>query len=354
MHESLEYENIIPELQALQFIQQSQLGQIDAEGNQVAMDDPAGIIQNAEQFERSGVGSDVEHMLYLLNIIGNAKILATGIGKGNPKLIYFYDSGNGFRVIDTTKIFNYDPSNLLKLIKIKETEADVIKSYVRNPETTPYQIFTSLDFLIGQPLSSAEELICSNWKTGLLKTSAPVIEQPEEVTEEEIPQEEVVEDPNQEQEMAAAEAESPVDESALFWHEAENIPNNGANLSSENIESKTLQSREKIIDSKEKNGENVEDERKKLIQDSINEAKTPVDIAFSGETGLIIRNLLTQISTGKQELDYIAAKISESAVIKNLLYKYDRELKKINPDKNIISNLKLKLKSEINKYKKNK
>ena len=94
----------------------------------------------------------------------------------------------------------------------------------------------------------------------------------------------------------------------------------------------------------------------KQIQESakiIHEALSICDLAFSSEVGKIAEYLITGQSTGNQEVDYIATKIKDSAVIKNIIFKYDRELQKINPDRTVISNLKLKLKSEINKIKKN-
>ena len=46
----------------------------------------------------------------------------------------------------------------------------------------------------------------------------------------------------------------------------------------------------------------------------------------------------------------IAQKLKESAMIRNLLFKFNKELSKNNPDKDTIKYLKNKIRKEINNY----
>ena len=406
INESFEYENLKKINLALSFLQQTQYGRVSLNGELLDASDPAGITQSAEEFEQSMIGTEIEHALYLSYAIQPGYFLVLGIGGSEePHIVYFFDEKQKVKAVDPKFGNLYDPSKAGQPFISKDNMTQIIKLYTKNIEG-PYQVFNNIDFLIGQPISLYQDLIIQNWENGLLDIPSPLAAQEEIITQqqmEELPQEQV--QPVQENMLFWNEAlDSP-------------IPNNGANISTTTQEDKNKEIREKIIQNKtgqindkisnisdqiEDRKENItsiknqinpstsdqakiaadrrlrvldnqnqtltakkqdlEDEKKelndqkqKLLNSSvIYEAKTPVELAISGNVGAIFNYLLSGTSTGDPEQDYIAERIKDSAVIKNILYKYDRELNKINPDNATIATLKLKLKSEINKYKKNK
>ena len=92
-------------------------------------------------------------------------------------------------------------------------------------------------------------------------------------------------------------------------------------------------------------------------EEILTEAKYPTvrDLAFGGETGKIIDVVINNTDyPANPEYKQIASKLKRSTVFKNLLFKYKRELDRVNPSRETLTGLKFKIKSEITKCKKNK
>ena len=275
----------------------------------------------------------------------------------------------------------------------------VVREYKKFTEDT-YQVFSSIDFLVGQPISMFQELITKNWKNGELDTPEPVFEEETETVQEAMnpaqpttSTKETVQNSNMQAREKAFDNQIETKENQID-NARENINSmkqTNANLRDNmqaatdeagknnlkaaiqaqtnritraNVQVDRLEKQKRDLEKQKSNTLQQYEQRAKLaaeadnkqIQESakiIHEALSICDLAFSGEVGKIAEYLITGQSTGNQEVDYIATKIKDSAVIKNIIFKYDRELQTINPDRTVISNLKLKLKSEINKIKKN-
>lgn len=413
--ESLEYDNLQKLMQALDFISTTQYGRITINGEQTDEQNPAGITQSAEEFEQSLIGTEIEYALYYSYTLGPGYFIITGItGEEEPHIAYFYEENNKFKVIDPQYGELYDPKYVGKNYVIKDKFEQVVKLYTKNTVDF-YQVFENIDFLIGQPISLFQDLIVQNWSNGLLELPSPLDLQAEEETstveqseveQEQIPKEQVAPEQIVQENMLfwheAAEDSS--------------IPNNNASITKTNLANDNLEAKEDVIENKkaglnqniervkeqinqiDENIENINNqlenntnpasgvaakarikslEKQKALlnkkiqdyekqdssltkdkkeladqQESIQEAKSPVELAFSGRVGAIYNYIVTGQSTGDPNEDYLANKAKDSAVIKNILYKYDRELNKVNPDSAVISSLKLRLKSELNKFKK--
>ena len=429
MHESLEYDNLQKILQASEFLSQAQYGRVTINGEVTDVENPAGITQSADEFEQSCVGTEIEQALYLAKVIAPGYFLVLGVtGEDEPHVAYFYEEGDKIKIVDPKLGEVYDPRQAGKPFVSKDNMKQVIRIYTKDSQDY-YQVFDNLDFLIGQPISLFQDLVIQHWHNGLLDLPSPMdVAEQEAAAEEQMQQEELAaekqvdpnmqqlpQNPNQVPEQLVQQ-QVPVQE-AMFWHEMENIPNNGANISGLNTANNNIEAKEnaleKKIDKDEKSIENIKQqitEREENInsikaqletiidhnskaagerrikqlqrqiqvlnkkkedieqkvktsreqksdltnESTINEAMTPVEFALSGSAGKIFNYLLTGTSTGDKELDYVANKMKDSAVVKNILFKYDRELNKVQPNKDELAALKLKLKTQINKFKKNK
>lgn len=405
IRESLEYDNLQKIFRAVNFIQSNtDYGRLTINGEQVDANDPAGITQSAEEFKNSQIGTEIEHALFFNSEIQEGYFIVSGIRGEQQHIAYFFEENPKIKIVDPYLIENFLPKYESQGFISKDNENQVVNLY-KKYFPGEYQVFKNLDFIVGQPISLLEDLIIQNWNLGLLDRKQPEIQQ--------VPTTDI--------------EEEPVQENFMFWHEADMnresgeggespIPNNGANLSSADLEKRNLEARENVfknkmeqledqianikvqIDERNENIQNIKTQMEnnpnpatrlaaenrikqirrqiQTLQDKIKgleetssrirkdmeelkestdllEAKTPVEVALSGSTGAIFNYLLTGTSTGNIQDDYLAERLKESAVIRNILFKYDRELKKVNPDKEIVSTLKLKLKSEINKFKKN-
>jgi len=94
-----------------------------------------------------------------------------------------------------------------------------------------------------------------------------------------------------------------------------------------------------------------------LESEILNEAKYPTvrELAFGGETGKILDVVVNGTSyPSNPEYKIIASKLTKSTVFKNLLFKYKRELDRVNPDRKVLTGIKFKIKTEITKCKKTK
>lgn len=427
--ESLEYDNLQKIIAAVSFIQsETDYGRLTINGEQVDASDPAGIIQSVDEFMESRIGTELEHAFYFNANIQPGHFIVVGIRGENPHVGYCFEEGEKIKIVDPFLIETFLPKYANQGFISKDNINQVVNLYKKHIPGY-YEVFDNLDFLIGQPISLFEDLIIQNWDSSLLGRPCPIQEQPQE-TEETFDDSELA---MSDEEVARVnepfkenEPNGQMQESMLFWTEAEQpeapIPNNGANITTADlqkrnaeaktdvIENKLKQLEEQIADLKEQIAErneniqninmqleNTTNESNKLagknriqqikrqiqtIQQKIDrlenqaselrntkesitkdseqnesviirEAKTPMELALSGSVGSIFNYLLNGVSTGNPSDDYVAEKLKESPIIRNLLFKYDRELQKVNPNKDIISSLKLKLKSEINKFKKN-
>lgn len=398
--ESLEYDNKMKIAQAIEFIKNTRQGRITADGSVTNEEDPEGITQSAEEFANSKIGTEIEHALYFNSKLGDGWFIMLGVtGTEEPHIAYFYKEGDIFRVVDPVLGEMYDKRFSGNVSPLFKSFDSVVREYKKFTEDT-YQVFSNIDFLVGQPISMFQELITKNWKNGELDTPEPVFEEETETVQEAMnpaqpttSTKETVQNSNMQAREKAFDNQIETKENQID-NARENINNmkqTNANLRDNmqaatdeagknnlkaaiqaqtnritraNVQVDRLEKQKRDLEKQKSNTLQQYEQRAKLaaeadnkqIQESakiIHEALSICDLAFSGEVGKIAEYLITGQSTGNQEVDYIATKIKDSAIIKNIIFKYDRELQKINPDRTVISNLKLKLKSEINKIKKN-
>lgn len=398
--ESLEYDNKMKIAQAVEFIKNTRQGRITADGSATNEEDPEGVTQSAEEFANSKIGTEIEHALYFNSKLGDGWFIMLGVtGTEEPHVAYFYKEGDIFRVVDPVLGEMYDKRFSGNVSPLFKSFDSVVREYKKFTEDT-YQVFSSIDFLVGQPISMFQELITKNWKNGELDTPEPVYEEEIETVQEAMnpaqpttSTKETVQNSNMQAREKAFNNQIETKENQID-NARENINSmkqTNANLRDNmqaatdeagknnlkaaiqaqtnritraNVQVDRLEKQKRDLEKQKSNTLQQYEQRAKLaaeadnkqIQESakiIHEALSICDLAFSGEVGKIAEYLITGQSTGNQEVDYIATKIKDSAIIKNIIFKYDRELQKINPDRNVISNLKLKLKSEINKIKKN-
>lgn len=398
--ESLEYDNRMKIAQAVEFIKNTRQGRITADGSVTNEEDPEGVTQSAEEFANSKIGTEIEHALYFNSQLGDGWFIMLGVtGTEEPHIAYFYKEGDVFRVVDPVLGEMYDKRFSGNVSPLFKSFDSVVREYKKFTEDT-YQVFSNIDFLVGQPISMFQELITKNWKNGELDTPEPVFEEETETVQEAMnpaqpttSTKETVQNSNMQAREKAFDNQIETKENQID-NARENINSmkqTNANLRDNmqaatdeagknnlkaaiqaqtnritraNVQVDRLEKQKRDLEKQKSNTLQQYEQRAKLaaeadnkqIQESakiIHEALSICDLAFSGEVGKIAEYLITGQSTGNQEVDYIATKIKDSAIIKNIIFKYDRELQKINPDRNVISNLKLKLKSEINKIKKN-
>lgn len=398
--ESLEYDNKMKIAQAVEFIKNTRQGRITADGSVTNEEDPEGVTQSAEEFANSKIGTEIEHALYFNSQLGDGWFIMLGVtGTEEPHIAYFYKEGDIFRVVDPVLGEMYDKRFSGNVSPLFKSFDSVVREYKKFTEDT-YQVFSNIDFLVGQPISMFQELITKNWKNGELDTPEPVFEEETETVQEAMnpaqpttSTKETVQNSNMQAREKAFDNQIETKENQID-NARENINSmkqTNANLRDNmqaatdeagknnlkaaiqaqtnritraNVQVDRLEKQKRDLEKQKSNTLQQYEQRAKLaaeadnkqIQESakiIHEALSICDLAFSGEVGKIAEYLITGQSTGNQEVDYIATKIKDSAIIKNIIFKYDRELQKINPDRNVISNLKLKLKSEINKIKKN-
>ena len=398
--ESLEYDNKMKIAQAVEFIKNTRQGRITADGSVTNEEDPEGITQSAEEFANSKIGTEIEHALYFNSQLGDGWFIMLGVtGTEEPHIAYFYKEGDIFRVVDPVLGEMYDKKFSGNVSPLFKSFDSVVREYKKFTEDT-YQVFSNIDFLVGQPISMFQELITKNWKNGELDTPKPVFEEETETVQEAMnpaqpttSTKETVQNSNMQAREKAFDNQIETKENQID-NARENINSmkqTNANLRDNmqaatdeagknnlkaaiqaqtnritraNVQVDRLEKQKRDLEKQKSNTLQQYEQRAKLAADAnnkqiqesakiIHEALSICDLAFSGEVGKIAEYLITGQSTGNQEVDYIATKIKDSAVIKNIIFKYDRELQKINPDRTVISNLKLKLKSEINKVKKN-
>lgn len=398
--ESLEYDNKMKIAKAVEFIKNTRQGRITADGSVTNEEDPEGVTQSAEEFANSKIGTEIEHALYFNSQLGDGWFIMLGVtGTEEPHIAYFYKEGDIFRVVDPVLGEMYDKRFSGNVSPLFKSFDSVVREYKKFTEDT-YQVFSNIDFLVGQPISMFQELITKNWKNGELDTPEPVYEEEIETVQEAMnpaqpttSTKETVQNSNMQAREKAFNNQIETKENQID-NARENINSmkqTNANLRDNmqaatdeagknnlkaaiqaqtnritraNVQVDRLEKQKRDLEKQKSNTLQQYEQRAKLaaeadnkqIQESakiIHEALSICDLAFSGEVGKIAEYLITGQSTGNQEVDYIATKIKDSAVIKNIIFKYDRELQKINPDRTVISNLKLKLKSEINKIKKN-
>lgn len=398
--ESLEYDNRMKIAQAVEFVRSTRQGRITADGSVTNEEDPEGVTQSAEEFANSKIGTEIEHALYYNSQLGDGWFIMLGVtGTEEPHIAYFYKEGDIFRVVDPVLGEMYDKKFSGNVSPSFKSFDSVVREYKKFTEDT-YQVFSNIDFLVGQPISMFQELITKNWKNGELKTPEPVFEEETETVQEAMnpaqpttSTKETVQNSNMQAREKAFDNQIETKENQID-NARENINSmkqTNANLRDNmqaatdeagknnlkaaiqaqtnritraNVQVDRLEKQKKDIEKQKSNTLQQYEQRAKLAADAgnkqiqesakiIHEALSICDLAFSGEVGKIAEYLITGQSTGNQEVDYIATKIKDSAIIKNIIFKYDRELQKINPDRTVISNLKLKLKSEINKIKKN-
>lgn len=398
--ESLEYNNRMKIAQAVEFIKNTRQGRITADGSVTNEEDPEGVTQSAEEFANSKIGTEIEHALYFNSQLGDGWFIMLGVtGTEEPHIAYFYKEGDIFRVVDPVLGEMYDKRFSGNVSPLFKSFDSVVREYKKFTEDT-YQVFSNIDFLVGQPISMFQELITKNWKNGELDTPEPVFEEETETVQEAMnpaqpttSTKETVQNSNMQAREKAFDNQIETKENQID-NARENINSmkqTNANLRDNmqaatdeagknnlkaaiqaqtnritraNVQVDRLEKQKRDLEKQKSNTLQQYEQRAKLaaeadnkqIQESakiIHEALSICDLAFSGEVGKIAEYLITGQSTGNQEVDYIATKIKDSAIIKNIIFKYDRELQKINPDRTVISNLKLKLKSEINKIKKN-
>lgn len=77
---------------------------------------------------------------------------------------------------------------------------------------------------------------------------------------------------------------------------------------------------------------------------------TPEDLAFSGKTGLILDIMINNVEVDDPALMDTAIRLRDSAMMRNLLFKFKGELSKANPDAEKMKYLKNQIRKEINNY----
>lgn len=185
-------------------------------------------------------------------------------------------------------------------------------------------------------------------------------------------------------------ANNPQNESFDLTLKEANIPHPGA-LSKTNRENDVLQRVETRSDEKEADAEirvNALKKQRDQINDKIDKAEdnaemtrndyvdaanysvlknetekhalkeskilTSQELAFTGESGVLMDIVMNGTQyLDKPELMAVAERIQDSAVFRNLKYKFTKELSKVNPDREVLKQLKNSIRSEIIKCKKN-
>lgn len=110
----------------------------------------------------------------------------------------------------------------------------------------------------------------------------------------------------------------------------------------ENQQSLTTDQQEEV----KNNSEEETNESYSLFKEDVSIDK----LAFSGDTGLLLDIMINNVEIDDPYVMEIAQKLKESAMIRNLLFKFNKELSKNNPDKDTIKYLKNKIRKEINNY----
>lgn len=185
-------------------------------------------------------------------------------------------------------------------------------------------------------------------------------------------------------------ANNPQNKSYDLTLKEANIPHPGA-LSKTNIENDALERLETRADEKEADSEirvNALKKQRDQLNDKINKAEdnaemarnnyldaadysvtknqtekqalkeskilTSQEFAFTGESGVLMDIVMNGTQyLDKPELMAVAERIQNSAVFRNLKYKFTKELSKVNPDREVLKQLKNSIRSEIIKCKKN-
>lgn len=80
-------------------------------------------------------------------------------------------------------------------------------------------------------------------------------------------------------------------------------------------------------------------------------AMAPEQIAFLGEVGKVADRILNGTEYEDPMINLIADKMQESAIVRNIMYKFNVEINKVNPDREKVKELKLKLGIELRKCK---
>ena len=73
-------------------------------------------------------------------------------------------------------------------------------------------------------------------------------------------------------------------------------------------------------------------------------------LAFSGNTGLLLDIMINNIEIDDPYIMDIAQQLKDSAMIRNLLFKFNKEISKNSPNKDTVKYLKNKIRKEINNY----
>lgn len=185
-------------------------------------------------------------------------------------------------------------------------------------------------------------------------------------------------------------ANNPQNKSYDLTLKEANIPHPGA-LSKTNMENDALERLETRADEKEADSEirvNALKKQRDQLNDKINKAEdnaemarnnyldaadysvtknqtekqalkeskilTSQEFAFTGESGVLMDIVMNGTQyLDKPELMAVAERIQNSAVFRNLKYKFTKELSKVNPDREVLKQLKNSIRSEIIKCKKN-
>ena len=368
--ESLEYDNKMKIAQAVEFIKNTRQGRITADGSITNEEDPEGVTQSAEEFANSKIGTEIEHALYFNSQLGDGWFIMLGVtGTEEPHIAYFYKEGDIFRVVDPVLGEMYDKRFSGNVSPLFKSFDSVVREYKKFTEDT-YQVFSSIDFLVGQPISMFQELITKNWKNGELDTPEPVFEEETETVQEAMnpaqpttSTKETVQNSNMQAREKAFNNQIETKENQID-NARENINSmkqTNANLRDNmqaatdeagknnlkaaiqaqtnritraNVQVDRLEKQKRDLEKQKSNTLQQYEQRAKLaaeadnkqIQESakiIHEALSICDLAFSGEVGKIAEYLITGQSTGNQEVDYIATKIKDSAIIRNIIFKYD-------------------------------
>ena len=96
--------------------------------------------------------------------------------------------------------------------------------------------------------------------------------------------------------------------------------------------------------------------KNKTEKQALKESKilTSKELAFTGESGILMDIVMNGSQyLDKPELMAVAERIQNSAVFRNLKYKFTKELNKVNPDREVLKQLKNSIRTEIIKCKKN-
>ncbi len=103
------------------------------------------------------------------------------------------------------------------------------------------------------------------------------------------------------------------------------------------------------LDNKKVEFENKASEIMPMIKEAV---KPTVNLALEGFIGEVASFVLYDVISENPEVNRVGEILARDAIFKNILYNYNKELEKINPDRNEIKKLKLKLKSHYTKVRK--